>query len=284
MIDRPLVSAVICTFRRQDVIKNAIRSVQNQTYPNIEIIVVDDASPDRTKDTVEEIGNGRVKYLRHGQNKGQAAGRNTGIHAANGEYIAFLDDDDEWYPKKIEIQIKSCMEKGFDVVLSASMFGDGGLKRFGRPEVTMEDLRQGNDFAPGSGLMARASVLRDLRFDESIGQGEDWDILIRLAQMKYRIGYVGEPLYWINEGNHERMTNKGRNIEFEDLEKRMHVFYKHKEFFGQYWFNRHIAGMLLSHFWHRKEKLRQIRSAIRRCGVAPVAAVFAEKVASKIKR
>lgn len=283
MVDLPLVSAVICTFRRPDVVKNAIRSVQNQTYPNIEIIVVDDASPDRTKGAVEEIGNGRIKYLRHEQNRGPSAGRNTGIDAANGEFIAFLDDDDEWYPKKLEIQVRSCKENGFDAVLSASMSGDGGVRRFGRPEVTMDDLRRGNDFAPGSGLMARASVLRQLRFDESISQGEDWDILIRLAQMKYRIGYVSEPLYRVNDGNYGRLTNKGRNIEFEDLEKRMRVIYKHEEFFGQYWFSRHIAGMLLSHFWHRKEKLRQISYAIRRCGVTPVAAVFAEKVTSRIK-
>lgn len=280
----PLVSVVIATYRRAALLPRAIRSVLYQTVSNLEVVVVDDASPDDTERVVSAIDDARIRYTRHELNRGLPASRNTGMRLARGEFIAFLDDDDEWLPTKIEKQVALCIDRGFDAVLSASFIHDGDILRFDRPEVTSNDLRRGNDFAPGSGLLAEARVLKELWFDESIGQGEDWDMLIRIVQRKCRIGYVDEPLYRVNDGGHTRMTNAARNLCMADLEKRMRVIYKHKQFFGQYWFKRHIAGMLLSYFWYRERKLTQVRYAIRRCGVAPVLAVFADKVMGRARR
>ena len=97
------VSAVITTHNRCELLLKAIESVKNQTYKNIEIIVVDDASSDSTLDKCRILDG--IKYIRINTSKGGNYARNVGIKNSSGHYIAFLDDDDEWYPTKIEKQL-----------------------------------------------------------------------------------------------------------------------------------------------------------------------------------
>ena len=99
-----LVSVVITTRNRCELLKRAIESVLNQTYRNIELIIIDDNSSDNTQELVRS-STGKIIYVRHNKCMGGAASRMTGSQRANGEYIAFLDDDDQWEPEKIEKQI-----------------------------------------------------------------------------------------------------------------------------------------------------------------------------------
>src|SRR6266566_844385 len=101
-----LITVIIPTYRRAALVPNAIHSAQRQTYRNIEILVVDDGSPDDTTDVVQNIHDVRLRYIRHDVNRGLPAARNTGIRGAAGDYIAFLDDDDEWREDKLERQLK----------------------------------------------------------------------------------------------------------------------------------------------------------------------------------
>ena len=107
--DWPLVTVVIPTYNRPVYLKRCIDSVLNQTYKRIEIIVVDDNNPDTEarKETeaiiAEFVSAGQVKYIQHERNKNGSAARNTGWKASHGEYITFLDDDDEIHATKIEI-------------------------------------------------------------------------------------------------------------------------------------------------------------------------------------
>jgi len=281
MDDMPLVSVVIPTYRRVSLVPRAIRSVQNQTYKNIEIIVVDDASPDNTEEIVRSIPDPRIRYIRHDRNKGlAAAGRNTGIQAAHGKYIAFLDDDDEWLQTMVEKQLK--VIEAHDAVLGAALVNGTHIKRHSGSLVTLDDLRRGSDFDPSS-LMAKASVLRGLLFDEQLREGEDWDAFIRIAE-KYSIGYVNEPLLIYNDGGHERITNEAKNLTVAELERRMPVIYKHRRFFGPFWFKYHIANFLLSYFYVRRGRLKQVVYAVRRCGLIAVAAVFADKINRLVRR
>ena len=181
----PLVSVIICTFNRASLVPQAISSVQNQTYSNIEIIVIDDASADNTEEVVNAIPDERIQYVRHEENKGPAAGRNTGIRAAKGEYIGFLDDDDQWREDKLEKQLH--VIKNHDAVLCDSLW-NGRLRRLHmRPTVSLDDLREGTFALPT--LLAKAKVLREVLFDESLWQGEDWDVFIRIAQ-RHSLGKV----------------------------------------------------------------------------------------------
>src|SRR5690625_1560547 len=109
---KDLVSCIIPTYRRSDSLKRAINSVLNQTYKDIEVIVVDDNNPNdeyslEVQEKIKTIKDTRLKYIQQDKHINGAAARNVGINNAKGEYIAFLDDDDEWLPNKLEIQIAS---------------------------------------------------------------------------------------------------------------------------------------------------------------------------------
>src|SRR5581483_7703419 len=101
----PKVSVVVSTHNRAELLHAAIASVLSQSFQDFEILVVDDHSQDHTAQVVQRFRDGRIKYLRHETRRGGAAARNTGIQNSSGEYIAFLDDDDEWLPEKLETQV-----------------------------------------------------------------------------------------------------------------------------------------------------------------------------------
>ncbi|RLF83553.1 glycosyl transferase, partial [Thermococci archaeon] len=105
-MSRPTVSVIIPTYNRANLLKRAIASVLNQTFTDFELIVVDDASPDNTPEVVRSINDGRIRYVRLKKNSGGPVARNTGIRKARGRFIALLDDDDEWLPNRLELQIK----------------------------------------------------------------------------------------------------------------------------------------------------------------------------------
>lgn len=274
MTSEPSVSVVIPTYKRATLVPRAIRSVLNQTYRHLEVLVVDDCSPDDTGSVVQAIADDRIRYLRHETNKGLAsAARNTGIRAATGEFIAFLDDDDEWRPDKLEKQIPAM--KDYDAVLCMAAADGCPARVHRRPSITLEDLRKGS-FCPSS-LLAKASVLRDVMFDESLRQGEDWDELIRIGQ-RYRIGWIPEPLLLYNRGDHDRITNEKKYLSAPELEKRTAILHKHREFFGEKWFEYHRADALLAYIGSRPNKLQSISYAVMRCGFFPVAANFIHRL------
>src|SRR5712692_9764325 len=101
----PKASVITPTYNRADFLRVAIASVLNQTFQDLEIIVVDDASSDRTAEVVRRFTDELIKYIRHDINKGGSAARNTGIKNSTGAYVAFLDDDDEWLPEKLGMQV-----------------------------------------------------------------------------------------------------------------------------------------------------------------------------------
>ena len=275
----PLVSVIIPTYRRAHLVVRAVASVLRQTQGDLEVLVVDDSSPDDTAAVVRAIADTRVRYLRHDVNKGLPAVRNTGIRAARGRYIAFLDDDDEWREDKLEKQLKLLPE--YDAVLCMGIADGYPLRVHNGSRITLDDLRRGS-FNPSS-LLARAEVLRDVLFDESLRQGEDWDAFIRIGQY-YSIGWVPEPLLIYNEGGHDRMTNEKKHLRGPDLEKRTAVLYKHRLFFGERWFQYHLADTFLAYIASRSNRIECLAYAVRRCGVRPVAANLVDRMKRRIQR
>ena len=102
----PLVSVVLTTYNRADLISETIESILSQTFRNFELIVVDDGSTDNTEEVVRSYNDERVHYIKTDNWGGPAKPRNIGIKKAKGEYIAFCDDDDLWLPNKLEVQLK----------------------------------------------------------------------------------------------------------------------------------------------------------------------------------
>jgi glycosyltransferase involved in cell wall biosynthesis len=283
--ERPLVSVVMPTYNRASLLGRAIRSALNQTYNNLEIIVVDDASSDDTPDVVKAFQDQRVRYIRHDTNRGGSAARNTGIRNATGEFIAFLDDDDEWEPTKTEEQLRVLERECYDAVLCTSDEHGGRLSKFeGKQTVELEDLRHGRFTAGGTGvLMARANVVNETMFDESLPRYQDWDVFIRIGQ-KYRIGYLNRPFVRYNEGAHDRISNKIINMPGAALENEVRMVHKHRAFFGEKWFKWHVCRFMLYGIKYRKDKGAHLAYMVRNYGVATVLAVLVKRVWQKTAR
>jgi len=264
-----LVSVVIPTCNRARLLVRALQSVIAQTYPDLEIIVVDDASSDDTAEVVQRLGDGRIRYLRHDIRRGGSAARNTGIRAAKGAYIAFLDDDDEWLANKVETQLNALGDA--DAVLcTATMNGRRCGPRGSRRRITSKELRRGRYTGGGTGiLLARSEVLRATLFDENLPRCQDWDLFIRLVQ-RYTVAYIGEPLLKYNEGSHARISNEIVGMSAVELEKRLKILEKHGEFFGARWRQFHRAGFLLYGLRHRSNLWRHLRYVSAQCGTLAV--------------
>lgn len=110
-----MVSVILPTYNRADQLRASIESVLNQTYPYLELIIVDDGSTDATEAVVSAIGDARIRYFKLAQNGGQSKARNYGIEKARYEYIAFEDSDDIWNPKKLEIQMGYMLQASTEV-------------------------------------------------------------------------------------------------------------------------------------------------------------------------
>ena len=275
-----VVTAIIPTHNRADMLVRAIKSVQRQTYPHLEIIVVDDASTDNTKEVVEGIDDSRIRYVRHETNRGGSAARNTGISAVTGEYVAFLDDDDEWKPEKTAEQL--VLLRMFDVVACASDDVHHDVRRrYARRTIELDDLRQGPWGGTGV-LMAKSAVLRETMFDESLPRGQDWDIFIRIA-LKHKIAFLDKPLLRYNSGSHPRITNRARHASIAELERQLRVVEKHRALFGSSWFNRQMSQGLLFGIKDRKDKLAVVTHTARHYGAINVLRALMLRAAMKLR-
>lgn len=276
--ERPLVSVVMPTFNRARLLARALRSALNQTHGNLEIIVVDDASHDSTPDIVKAIQDDRIRYIRHDSNRGGSAARNTGIRAARGDYIAFLDDDDEWESIKTEEQLKVLRGLGYDAVLCTSDEHVARLSKFdGKKTVELEDLRRGRFTAGGTGvLLAKTNVMKETMFDESLPRNQDWDIFIRIGE-KHKIGYLNKPFVRYNEGAHERISNKIINMPASALESELRMVHKHRAFFGEKWFRWHVCRFMLYGIAHRSDKRAHITYMVKNYGFGNVLKVIARR-------
>ena len=199
----PLVSVIIAAYNAENTIAQTIFSVLDQTFKDLEIIVIDDGSKDRTSDRVREIEDSRVKLFPY-ENGGVASARNRGITHAKGEYIAFIDHDDLWTPDKIEAQL-SALQKSPDAGVAYSwtinMYSEEKPIRFTKlSPVNFEgdvyaQLLLYNFVGSGSNILARAAAIKSVGgFDPIPISNEDWDFYLRLAA---KWSFVVVPKYQI---------------------------------------------------------------------------------------
>ncbi len=205
----PKVSVIISTYNRAALLPRAVNSVLTQTFQNYEIIIVDDCSPDNTQDVITAFSDPRIRSVRHETNRRQSAAINTGIANSRGEYIAFLDDDDEWLPAKLEWQVALLDTSPAKVGLVYGWLNfveDSSGRIIEGPRKTMngnimEELIAFDFPGPTSTLLVRTSIAREVGgFDEYLPIGKDADFICRIAKrcdvavypkvvMKYHIGH-----------------------------------------------------------------------------------------------
>jgi len=232
----PKVSVIIPTHNRSAYLHSAVTSVLNQTYQDFEIIIVNDASSDNTEEVVASFTDSRIKYIRHELSKGDGGARNTGIINAAGEFIGFLDDDDQWLPQKLELQVDLLQNSPPYVGgVYTGHFDISGVD--GKITNVSYPMRRGNlsQYALIESCIITSCVLLRREcfekiglFDETIPYCNDRDMWVRIAQA-FQFDFIKKPLvkYLIHSdklSTNFKLATKGREM----------ILQKYSEDFGHY--------------------------------------------------
>ncbi|WP_347272769.1 glycosyltransferase family 2 protein [Candidatus Kuenenia sp.] len=213
-----LVSVIIPTYNRSVLLQRAVQSVLSQSYSNLEVLIIDDASTLDYSDVLKEFDDTRIRYIRHEQNKGPAASRNTGIRLAQGAYIAFNDDDDVWDNEKLEKQMHRMQASEDNVGLVFSKY-----KKILKDGSEKEILPANQDIShchrllleycfigTPTVLIKRECIEKSGAFDENLPCLEDWDLWIRVSKY-YSFAYIPENLVFAYESINSVNINKENN-------------------------------------------------------------------------
>lgn len=233
-----LVSVVIPTYNRGYCIERAVRSVLQQTYQNLEVIVVDDGSTDNTSSVIERIKDSRLSYIRVKGNKGANHARNVGIEASKGAYIAFNDSDDEWLPEKLEKQMNLMLLEDDGqlgcVYCILTRYQDGkAISTAPNMEIQGENVigdiyhyMQLNMFISTQTLLLKKSILDDVGyFNEDLKRLQDWELLLRIAQ-KYKFTLVQESLVNVYEQEDSISKNAKGFVDTVRYVVNLHQYYR----------------------------------------------------------
>lgn len=231
-----VVSVVITTYNRRDVVPAAIDSVLAQDGPPMEVLVVDDGSVDGTAEALARRYSGAapVRVISR-ENGGPPAARNTGVREARGEFLALLDSDDVWLPGYVTSQLEVLRSTGADLVLAnaATQAQDGSWRAlFDRPDWKLPDSMAAmctGGWALMSSTMMRLAVAKTLGFDEAFYMCDDLDFMIRFNEAGYRC--VGNPRilaeYRAHAGGAEQLTADRDTV-------MLNVYRVHKHHSGAY--------------------------------------------------
>ena len=230
---RPKVSVIMPTHNRAAMLRRAIDSVLSQTYGDLELIIISDGSTDTTSETVASYSDPRIRYFKHDTSRGASAARNTGLRASRGDFIAFLDDDDEWTRDRLEIQLPVLEDSSPDVGLVygwMQYIRDQKVYKIHKPVLKGNVFVQMLDDQAIGGcptVMIKREVMdRVGLFDEELFRGNDGDYWRRISQY-YQVDYVPYVLANIYVGHEDRISVRSsvnlRNA-IHSIEKRLAKF------------------------------------------------------------
>lgn len=209
MNNEPLVTAVIPTYNCGRYVAEAVESACAQTYPHMEVIVVDDGSTDDTRERLQPYF-GRISYLRQ-ENRGLSAARNRGIQAAQGDWVALLDADDRWHREKTSVQLRAALELGCALVGSpaAAVMPETLPPTAALRLLSVPDYLLSAPIGPSGAMISKACLARTGLFDESLRAVEDRDMWLRIAASS-STALVDSPCWWyrIHEGQMNRQAER----------------------------------------------------------------------------
>jgi glycosyltransferase involved in cell wall biosynthesis len=239
----PKVSVIIPTYNRADLLPRTIKSSLNQTFKDFELIIVDDGSTDNTKEVVEKFKkkDNRVKYIWQENSGGPASPKNKGIKASKGEYIAFLDDDDEWFPEKIEKQLEifeNSKVKNIGIVAcnALDLFEDSKTTKEYKIKETKEEkylpmILNGCFIHSSSSVVVKKNTFKKVGyFDKRLKTADDWDMWIRIIS-KYNFDFYPHPLFKYCIHGENISWNKSTFLKVEELS---FIFKKNKKVYRKY--------------------------------------------------
>lgn len=187
-MSKDLISIIVPTYNRARTLKSSINSLINQTYPNIEIIIVDDGSIDNTQELVSSIDDSRIKYIKLDKNYGACYARNIGIKVSLGKYIMFNDSDDTFNSRKVEIQYKNILENKSDMDFCKLRIHSNDTIIEIPTESQLDDINKNGlvtelckaNFISTQSFIVKKSILEKYLFDENLPRLQDYDLFLRL--------------------------------------------------------------------------------------------------------
>ncbi len=201
---KPLISVIIPFCNEEQYIADAINSLLDQTYSNIEIVLVNDHSDDGSKDICLSYTDPRVKYYeKFDVPNGRAWSRNFGIEKSTGEFITFMDADDTCSPDRIELQINKLLELGYDSTICGCWVQKKGIENaLMKMPVKHEEILKGftrqhnRTTIVGATIMGQREIFEKYKYKVKFKFYEDWDLLVRLGEMpEIKFANVDKPLY-----------------------------------------------------------------------------------------
>ncbi len=256
-----MISVIIPTYNRKEVLLRAIDSVLQQTWPDLECIIVDDGSTDGTQEAVQSLADERIRYVRQ-DNRGACAARNRGVELAKGEIIAFQDSDDVWHVDKLQRQMALLEEKQADVVVcEMHRVGENEARQDWHYQpvgwITQEMLLR-ESLCSTQCILGRAEVFRDMRFDETMPRLQDWDLMLRIvgAWRVYKSPDVLVDVYL----QQDSISNQPKKL----LDALIKLYCKHHQAICSLHGDRLPYGSRLDRMW-----MRNILDAAERCGASP---------------
>lgn len=223
-----LVSVIMPTFNRGDFIERAIESVLAQTYKNIELLIVDDngsgtdAQVSTERKIQKYVDGKKVRYMKNKKNMGGSLARNNGILHSNGTYVTFLDDDDMYWPEKIEIQLRAMETEHLDISIVDDEVRNGKgkfIKRTARKlnqfpakeELLKEHLM--NHITGTNDMMFRRDYLDRLDGFEQIEAGQEYILMLKAIMEGGKFGYIPQVLVTFYEHDFGRISTSIKKIE-----------------------------------------------------------------------
>lgn len=271
-------------YNRADMVGRAVESVLGQSFADFELIVVDDASSDRTAERLQAIADPRLKLIRHEQNLGGNAARNHGIREAKSPLITFLDSDDQFLPGRLDSTVRYFAEHPeIDLLVDACIKRWPGARRdlvrtnpeLSGNEAVLAALFDRSLFKATPGITVRREVAIEAGlFDEGLRRRQDYDFILRVAKVG-RLATRNEP-NWVKTNSADAITA--------DLDRSLDAIYalwdRHPEHFARLDPRTGMADDLARHFTklvaRRKGRLlaRDFRSVVSRFGIGPVSAML----------
>jgi len=225
--------------------------------------VVDDCSSEDYTEALREPPMA-LRYLRQPENRGACAARNRGIQEAQGHWVAFLDDDDQWVPDKLSRQVEAIGDAEL-CLCGYRVIENGHVQVLPLKRISPQRLYRYNRICGTSGVLGRTDVLREEGFDETLVCSQDWDLFLRYA-LRQPLQYVAEPLCLFSDGSHGRISNSAKELSIPQIERRLRAVEKHRAVIGEECYRSKVAATALAYIGSRQDKWQAIRFALDRAG------------------
>ena len=210
-----IISVIIPTYNREKVIFNSVKSVLNQSFKYIEVIIIDDGSTDNTKNKIKHLKDKRIKYIKLNKTKGANYARNIGIKLAKGKFIAFQDSDDIYHVDKLEKQIKNIYKYKSDFDFCKVCLHKKRKKFFYPKEEIIQKIKKINlfdvlisegNFISTQSILIKKAYIDNCLFDTKFPRLQDYDLVLRMIP-KVKVSFTNEALVDLYRQNNSISKN-----------------------------------------------------------------------------